>query len=199
MLIPGRFSKTSPCLTATTRGMERARVPLESGRHLLRPAQLLTSPETQLTYRIERLLGEGGFGQVYLARRQGRSSLVAETVCIKASPRMDGWLREAYFGQLLDRHPRAIRVFDAFPWMPMEGDVLYCLALEYARHGDLRAFLRRLGKGWPERTVRREIAGILSVLGKLHRGQTLHRDLTPLNVFVCEGQELKLGDFGPAP
>ena len=185
-------------LTVTTRGMESARVPLESGRHLLRPAQLLTSPETQLTYRIERLLGEGGFGQVYLARRQGRSSLVAETVCIKASPRMDGWLREAYFGQLLDRHPRAIRVFDAFPWMPMEGDVLYCLALEYARHGDLRAFLRRLGKGWPERTVRREIAGILSVLGKLHRGQTLHRDLTPLNVFVCEGQELKLGDFGIA-
>jgi eukaryotic-like serine/threonine-protein kinase len=34
------------------------------------------------------------------------------------------------------------------------------------------------------------------VLGKLHRGQTLHRDLTPLNVFVCDGQRLKLGDFG---
>jgi serine/threonine protein kinase len=34
------------------------------------------------------------------------------------------------------------------------------------------------------------------VLGKLHRGQALHRDLTPLNVFVCEGRRLKLGDFG---
>ena len=50
--------------------------------------------------------------------------------------------------------------------------------------------------GWPERTARREIAGILEVLGKLHRGQLLHRDLTPLNVFVCDGRHLKLGDFG---
>ena len=76
------------------------------------------------------------------------------------------------------------------------GQVLYCLALEYARHGDLSAFLRRDGKGWSEAAARREIAGILEVLGKLHRGQTLHRDLTPLNVFVCDGRRLKLGDFG---
>jgi len=36
------------------------------------------------------------------------------------------------------------------------------------------------------------------VLRTLHRGQTLHRDLTPLNVFVCEDRRLKLGDFGIA-
>ena len=41
-----------------------------------------------------------------------------------------------------------------------------------------------------------EIAGILQVLGQLHRGQLLHRDLTPLNVFVCDNTRLKLGDFG---
>jgi serine/threonine protein kinase len=34
------------------------------------------------------------------------------------------------------------------------------------------------------------------VLEKLHRGRLLHRDLTPLNVFVCDGRRLKLGDFG---
>ena len=32
----------------------------------------------------------------------------------------------------------------------------------------------------------------------LHRGQALHRDLTPFNVFVCEDEQLKLGDFGIA-
>jgi eukaryotic-like serine/threonine-protein kinase len=69
-----------------------------------------------------------------------------------------------------------------------------------AARGVLRATPRRSsardGKGWSEAAARREIAGILEVLGKLHRGQTLHRDLTPLNVFVCDRRHLKLGDFG---
>jgi serine/threonine-protein kinase len=182
--------------TATTRPMGSSRIRLDRARYLLRPGQGVTSPETQLRYLVERFLGEGGFGQVYLAQRAGRSSLVDETVCIKISPRIDGWLREAYFGRLLDGHPRAIRIFDAFPLFHESGQVHYCLALEYARHGDLRAFLRRGGAGWPERKARAEIAGILEVLRKLHRGQMLHRDLTPLNVFVCDGPRLKLGDFG---
>jgi len=163
---------------------------------LLEPQQVVRSPESALRYRVERLIGEGGFGQVSLARRLGRSSAVPPLVCIKASERIDGWLREAYFGQLLGDHPRAIRVFDSFPLARPDGRPLYCLVLEYAVHGDLRAFLFRTGKGLPEATARREIAGVLEVLGKLHRGQQLHRDLTPLNVFVCENRRLKLGDFG---
>ena len=156
---------------------------------------MITSPETRIEYEIERLLGQGGFGQVYLARRLGRSTAIPDMVCIKASTNIDGWLREAYFGQLLDGHERAIRVFDRFP--VLGGDeLLYCLVLEYARHGDLSAYLRREGKPWRESIARREIAGILEVLGKLHRGQMLHRDLTPMNVFVCDGTRLKLGDFG---
>ena len=162
---------------------------------LLAPDQVVTSQETYLRYRVERLVGEGGFGQVYLARRVGRSPTVPDVVCIKASRRIDGWLREAYFGQVLEGQERAIRVYDAFPLALPDG-LVYCLALEYASLGDLRAFLHRHSKGWPEKTARREIAAILEVLGKLHRGQLLHRDLTPLNVFVCEGRRLKLGDFG---
>src|SRR5262245_51741244 len=174
----------------------------------------IESPETRLSYRIEQLLGQGGFGQVYLARRVGSSSKVPPVVCVKVSTRIDGWLREAYFGQLLGEESRAIRVFDAFPFTADDGQLLYCLALEYARHGDLSAFLNRAGKRWSETTVRREIASILQGLVKLHRRQLLHRDLTPMNVFVCDGSRpasarsqkprasagqglcLKLGDFG---
>jgi hypothetical protein len=189
-------SRMSTRLTAaTTRTATGTTRPIE--RHaLLRITQIIASPETQLKYRVERLLGHGGFGQVYLARRVGSSLTVPEVVCVKVSQRIDGWLREAYFGQLLDGHPRAIRVFDAFPLTLPDQSVLYCLALEYAPHGDLSAFLKRHGRPWTESMARREIAGVLEVLGKLHRGQMLHRDLTPMNVFVCDNRRLKLGDFG---
>jgi serine/threonine protein kinase len=181
---------------ATTRTVVAGRARPDRALYLLSPGDVVASPETGLAYRVEQLLGEGGFGQVYLAHRSGRSAVVPEMVCIKISARMDGWLREAYFGQLLDAHPRAIRVYDTFPLMRGGQRPAYCLALEYARHGDLSAYLARVAKPWSESTARREIAGILEVLRKLHRGQTLHRDLTPLNVFVCEGRRLKLGDFG---
>jgi serine/threonine protein kinase len=186
----------SPHLSTATTRTRPVRLVLPPERHLLQPGQVVASPETLLQYRIERLLGRGGYGQVYLARRAGRSSIVPAVVCIKISEHIDGWVREAYFGQLLEGHPRAIRVYDAFPMTWPDARVFYCLALEYATDGDLRAYLRRTAKGWPESVARREIAGILQVLGKLHRGQLLHRDLTPLNVFVCKGRCLKLGDFG---
>jgi serine/threonine protein kinase len=184
--------------TATTRTTRSIHVPIARGAQLLISGQVIESPETGLRYRIDRLLGEGGFGQAYLATRQGKSEAVPPTVCIKVSSRIDGWIREAYFGQLLEGHPRAIGVFDLFALMRADGQVLYYLALEYAVHGDLAAHLRRGEKGLSEAFVRREIAGILEVLRKLHRGQTLHRDLTPMNLFVCDGPKLKLGDFGIA-
>jgi serine/threonine protein kinase len=181
---------------ATTRRANLVSSARSAPGQLLAASQIVASPETQLSYRVERLLGQGGYGQVYLVRRLGRSRVVPATVCLKVSLHIDGWLREAYFGQLLADHPRAIRVFDRFPIAATGGQVLYCLALEYARYGDLNLFLQRARTGWSEAAARREIAGILQVLGKLHRGQVLHRDLTPLNVFVCDGRRLKLGDFG---
>jgi serine/threonine protein kinase len=182
--------------TAATTAPMSVRVQRALAGQLLVPGDVIASPETHVEYRIDSLLGEGGFGQAYLAKRLGRSRLVPPIVCVKASSRIDGWIREAYFGLLLDGHPRAIRVYDSFPFVRADSRILYCLALEYATEGDLRTWLHRRRKGWPERTVRREIAGILEVLGKLHRGQMLHRDLTPMNVFVCGDGTLKLGDFG---
>jgi serine/threonine protein kinase len=192
-----RMSWGSAAAAATTRTVTAAALRVDDRRQLVAP-EVIVSAESGLRYRVGRLLGQGGFGQVYLATRLARSRTVPDVVGIKVSSRMDGWVREAYFGQLLDGHPRAIRVYDAFPLVRPGGQVLYCLALEYARHGDLSTALQRSAKGWRETAVRREIAGILQVLGTLHRGQMLHRDLTPMNVFVCDGQRLKLGDFGIA-
>jgi serine/threonine-protein kinase len=195
-------------LSGTVKVTSFSRATTRTTRHVARPAsrsglllsrdEVIVSPELAVRYRIDRLLGEGGFGQVFLARRLGRSPLTPQVLCIKVSTRIDGWLREAHFGQMLDAHPRAIRIFDRFPLLRPDGQILYSLAIEYARHGDLSTHLHHGGKAFTEAAARREIAGILEVLGKLHRGQMLHRDLTPLNVFVCEGRTLKLGDFGIA-
>jgi eukaryotic-like serine/threonine-protein kinase len=164
----------------------------------------LYSSESGRTYRLHRVIGKGGFGEVYLATPSPRGGLPAE-VCVKISDRLSPWLRESYFAELLDREPRALRVFDRF--VVPDGAVgargaagpgtRYCLVIEYAEHGDLSAWLARKGPQ-SERFVRREIAGILAVLDAVHRGQALHRDLTPFNVFVCEDEQLKLGDFGIA-
>jgi eukaryotic-like serine/threonine-protein kinase len=153
------------------------------------------SSESNRTYELRQLIGKGGFGEVYLATATPRGGLPPR-VCVKITERLTSWLRESYFAELLFRQSRALRIFDRFAVVVGTG-MRYCLAMEYAEHGDLGAWLARTGPQ-PERFVRREIAGILGVLDLLHRGQALHRDLTPFNVFVCEHEQLKLGDFGIA-
>lgn len=153
------------------------------------------SNESGRSYQLDRLIGKGGFGEIYLATPSPVGALPAK-VCVKISYSLNGWLREAYFAQLLDRQSRALRVYDRFV-EPESARMRYCLVMEYAEHGDLGAWLEAEG-AQSERFVRQEIAAILETLDVLHRGQAMHRDLTPFNVFVCENRALKLGDFGIA-
>ncbi|HEY5060254.1 MAG TPA: protein kinase [Gemmatimonadaceae bacterium] len=115
---------------------------------------------------------------------------------MKISQRISCWLREAYFAEMLAKEERALRVFDRFAEV-QSGEMRYCLVMEYAEHGDFGAYLGREG-AQSERFVRREIAGLAGALDVLHRGRAMHRDLTPFNVFVCDGKRLKLGDFSIA-
>src|SRR3954470_2077367 len=76
-------------------------------------AATVFSAESGRTYTLDRLIGKGGFGEVYLATPSPRGGLPAQ-VCVKVSDRLAGWLREAYFAELLARDSRALRVYDRF-------------------------------------------------------------------------------------
>jgi hypothetical protein len=174
-----------------------ARAPAETREGTTEPPanESITSAETGRSYRLDRMIGRGGFGEVYLATATSDGA-GSETVCVKLTEKLSAWLREAYFAELLARESRALRVFDRFV-IGAGSQTRYCLAMEYAEHGDLGAWISRKGPQ-RERFVRREIAAILGPLDVLHRGQALHRDLTPFNVFVCHGEHCKIGDFGIA-
>lgn len=167
----------------------------------LATGRVIKSPNSQASLSIDRELGAGGFGRAYLAKVRGRDKAhyaSQSKVCVKVTSNIKGWVREAYFGLLLSGEDRALRVFEFFPLQTRARLPLYCLVTEYASGGDLGKHLDGRRSTWSEKRVCREVVALLRVLNVLHERNGLHRDVTPLNVFVCAGDHLKLGDFGVA-
>src|SRR5579864_6141329 len=104
MVVRTRQTKAKAKRTATAKPSSRSTTAPASRRTLLRatgyllaPPDVIASPESRIEYRVDRWLGEGGYGQAYLATRLSRARGIPSTVCIKASEHIDGWIREAYF------------------------------------------------------------------------------------------------------
>lgn len=91
-------------------------------------------------------------------------------------------------------------MYESFPLFPAKKgqDVLYCLVFELAENGTIWDYLDETRKPWSSQRATQEIMALLKLLDRLHGTGALHRDITPMNVFVCRNQRLKLGDFGIA-
>jgi len=142
-------------------------------------------------YRLIRLLGHGGFGEVHLAEHIYHKTLVA----LKALPPLDqdelpNFLNEARIIRL--NHPNIIRMLD----FGVDHDTPF-LVMEYAPHGTLRQRHPR-GTRLSLPTLITYVQQIAEALQYAHDERLIHRDVKPENMLVGAYNELLLSDFGAA-
>lgn len=160
----------------------------------LRPGMLLAD-----TYRIVRLIGEGGMGEVYeathdrLAGKYAVKVLLAEMV--SRAEVFQRFRREAEVTSGL-RHPNIVQIVD-FNVTP-EGHPY--LVMEYLDGVELATEINRVGAMLVGRVL--NIVGqIASALTATHRHKIVHRDLKPQNIFLVrlpgeDREVVKVVDFG---
>src|SRR5262245_57203157 len=151
-------------------------------------------------YRIDALLGRGGFGVVYSATQLPIGRPVAlKMLLAEALAEADGVIRfrrEAELAQRLS-HPNTVRLYD----FGETEQGLPFIAWELLRGRSLEAILMEDGALPPVRVAR--IAGqVLKALMEAHALGVVHRDVKPSNVFLSdfsgERDFVKVLDFGIA-
>lgn len=146
-------------------------------------------------YMVIRVLGEGGEGNVYLARDEELQRMVAIKQMLEGTGKRKqegNLIREAEFLQRF-RHPMLPVVYD------LVWDEAWYLVMEYIRGITLRDYIDRNGYVQEERAYT-WIQQQLDVLGYLHtrRPPVIYRDFKPDNIIVCPDGHLRLVDFGGA-
>ena len=170
--------------------------------HELQQRQITLSPKTviQDRYMIEGLLGQGGFGAVYLVRdRRVKQNLFALKEII--NPDKHDRERFIFEGEILKRldHRALTRVYRVF-----EDDKLrrVYILMDYIRGRNLKDLLaEQPGRRFPLPLVLAIMAPIVDALIYLHHQDPpiVHRDVKPANIIVPVGaNEAVLVDFGSA-
>jgi len=164
-------------------------------------------------FEIIGLVGEGGFGIVYLAKdiHLDRVVAVKEFMPSAFAGRLDGvqvavrsashratyeaglrsFINEA---KMLARfaHPALVEVYRFW-----EGNGTAYMAMRYYSGETLRQQLANGSVGFDEQTIAQTMAPIFDALEMLHREQVFHRDIAPDNIMMSDGHPVLL-DFGSA-
>ena len=147
----------------------------------------------QNRYRIEKKIGQGGMGQVYVASDERFNSIVA----IKETVFEDANLRKAFEreARLLNslKHIALPRVSDHFT-----EDNGQFLVMEYIAGEDLAEMMERDGKAFPLEDVLNWGYQLCDALDYLHSQNIIHRDIKPQNLKLTPGRHIVLLDFGLA-
>ena len=144
-------------------------------------------------YRILSKLGEGGFGEVYLAEDLLlKNRLVAiKSLTLNDPDREIYLIREMQFLADLE-HPHVVSFHHHFK----DHNSLF-LVMEYCSGGSLLQLLEKKGRFRIEQVVNWAIE-LCNTLHAVHKKGVVHHDLKPENILFNEKGVLKIGDFGVA-
>ena len=161
-------------------------------------------PETQAgrilagRFRLERQLGEGGFGTIWRAEQLVLGAPVAVKLIDMSIARQAGalerFLREAQAAATL-RSPHVVQILD----YGVEGDQPF-IAMELLEGENLAERLHRVGRLAPSEAMR-IVTHIARAISRAHECNIVHRDLKPENVFLVRNEDdevAKVLDFGVA-
>ena len=145
-------------------------------------------------YRLDRLLGRGGSGEVWRARPRAGGAAVAVKVLVAGDAERQA--REAALLGALD-HPHLVRLHEVVHQPRRGGPARVALVLDLLEGGSLAALLARRGRLRPGEVVT-ALAPVAAALACAHEQGVVHGDLSPGNVvFTAEGRPV-LTDLGVA-
>ncbi len=156
------------------------------------PGARLTEGELWGGYRITRLLGAGGMGEVYEAEQMANGRRVALKVLRSRLQRPEDraqFLREGQLAASIS-HPHTVYIFgsEEIAGMPV-------ITMELLSGGTLKDRVVASGPLSPGDAV----TAVLEIIGGLdaaHAAGILHRDIKPSNCFLDNDGSVKVGDFG---
>lgn len=146
-------------------------------------------------FQIQRELGKGGMGMVFLAEQTSLKRQVALKVLddkrTKDPAFVSKFVAEARAAAKLS-HPNVVHVFD----VDQDGGTYY-YAMELMHHGSLEAWLKKNGKMPVERALQ-VIADAASGLAYAESLRIVHRDIKPDNLMLDQHGTVKIADLGLA-
>ena len=149
-------------------------------------------------YRLEKRIGEGGMGSVWLARDE----LLEREVALKALPR--ALVTDPSAGRRFERearamgrlqHPNVVGIYDFGTADPGTGSELPFLVMELVRGRPLNELIA--GRP-PFRRVLQWMEQVTRALAAAHEAGIVHRDLKPSNIMVDDEDYVVVLDFGLA-
>ncbi len=151
-------------------------------------------PEVFSRYRVQKKLGRGGMGEVYLAE----DSALRRKVALKILPaalqedavRRQRFVREAQLAAGVD-HPYVCKIYEAG-----EFDGVAFIAMEFIDGVSLTEHMRSGALSFTE--ALRICVEIAEALARAHQAGIIHRDLKPTNIMLTRDSHVKVVDFGLA-